>query len=156
MARGTIEGNIVSRVQDGEAAGDSLIVIQLFELSNPKELPGQPRNDSTPCVAHPSFQSSLENMAIQPDGRHCHFTKHHLRGQLIIRTGPPGYSRPFPVAFKISYDERDIYPSLPYELNVRIEDRGTSHKVRWLSKIRPRVLTFGAPKDNVEVFVDKV
>lgn len=155
MARGTIKGNICSRTPEGEAAGNSQIVIQLFELSDPRELSG-PRNDSTPCTALPSFKSSLENMVIQPEGRQCHFTKHHLRGQLIIRTGPPGHPRPFPILFKISYDKRDIYSSRPYELNVRIEDISATHEVQWLSKVRPRVLTLGASKDNVEVFVDRV
>lgn len=79
MARGTIEEDIINRAQDGKAAGDPQIVIQLFELSDSRELPGQPLDDSMPFVAHHTSQSSLENMTIQPEGRQYHLTKHCLR-----------------------------------------------------------------------------
>ncbi|KAF9428756.1 hypothetical protein BGZ94_001168 [Podila epigama] len=149
--------------QGSEVAGNCLIVIQLFELSEPpylSRLAGSSSNLSVNAATNmASSTSSSKDKSFAPHpptARQSRFTRQHLRSQLIIRTGPTGHGRSFPIYYKISYDDRHIYPSHPYELNVRIEERNIQRTVHWLSKTRPRVLTMGAPLDKVDVYVDRV
>ncbi|MGH7132772.1 MAG: YbaY family lipoprotein [Phycisphaerales bacterium] len=55
-----------------------------------------------------------------------------------------------PVPFVVHYDPAMIDPRLSYAVDAKILVNG---QIRWLNTARVRVLTFGAPKDAVEIVV---
>ena len=58
--------------------------------------------------------------------------------------------RQVPIPFVVHYDPAMIDPRLSYAVDAKILING---QIRWLSVTRVRVLTFGGPKDAVEVIV---
>lgn len=58
--------------------------------------------------------------------------------------------RQVPIPFAVHYDPAMIDPRLSYAVDAKILVNG---QIRWVNTARVRVLTFGAPKDAVEVVV---
>ena len=58
--------------------------------------------------------------------------------------------RQVPIPFAVRYDPAMIDPRVSYAVDAKILVNG---QIRWLNATRVRVLTFGGPKDAVEVMV---
>lgn len=135
----------------------TFVPLYLFQLHQ------QPHNRSMPSSTfNGKIVSSSPGGGARPNSK---VTVHLLdvtlqeRGSMsiggqVIQIGPRG--RPFPIAFKVPYDERAGSPTHRYSVSVRVEDTGGDERLRWISTTHIPVLTHGHPVDNITVVVHAV